>query len=146
MTCFRLFSPLLWGIPPGCEWWRARLCPLSLTRCLGIQAEWSPGSDLPPSSRSCWDSPRPAVGSPVSDKYRHLQHNTNTVQMLVGLSVSCLYVLCAHMWSVQLYSLLLADDVLQVLDGFGDARINVDQVMRADGGLVPQHPLIEWQT
>jgi len=29
-------------------------------------------------------------------------------------------------WENLLYSLLLADDVLQVLDGFGDTRINVN--------------------
>lgn len=75
--------------------------------------------------------------------------NSPDVGWLWAFHVSVCYielVASAHMWSVLLYSLLLADDVLQVLDGFGDARINVDQVMRADRGLVPQHPLIEWQT
>lgn len=81
MWCDRLFSGILWGIPPGCEWWLARLCLLSSTRCLGIQAEWSPAPDPPPSSRSCWDSPRPAAASPSSGTNTHSRVNEHLLQL-----------------------------------------------------------------
>lgn len=51
----------------------------------------------------------------------------------------------AHLRSVLLQPLLLPDDVLEVLDGLGDAGVDVDQVVGADGELVPQHPLVERQ-
>lgn len=44
-----------------------------------------------------------------------------------------------------LQPLLLADDILQVLDGLGHSRVDVDQVVGADGRLVSQHPLVEGQ-
>ena len=49
----------------------------------------------------------------------------------------------SYVGAVLFQSLLLADDVLQVLDGLGHTRVNVDQVVRADGCLMPQHPLVE---
>lgn len=50
-----------------------------------------------------------------------------------------------YLGPVLLQPLLLPDDVLQVLDGLGHAGVDVDQVVGADGELVPQHPLVEGQ-
>lgn len=50
-----------------------------------------------------------------------------------------------YLWSVLLQPFLLADDILQVLDGLGHTGVNVHQVMGAYRQLMPQHPLIKWQ-
>jgi len=50
-----------------------------------------------------------------------------------------------HLRAVELQPLFLAVDVLQVLDGLGHVRVDVDQVVGADRRLMPEHPLVEGQ-